>query len=69
MATQDSMEKAENQKPSSSEDQSGQERVAVNLESLARQACLELGADLGSPIHQALLKLARRVWEFAQGAM
>jgi hypothetical protein len=52
-----------------SPEQSAEERVAVNLESLARQATLELGAALNSPIHEAMLKLARRVWEFAQGAM
>jgi hypothetical protein len=49
--------------------QSGQsqgEVVDALLDSLARQATLELGASPNSPVHKAMLSLTRKVWELKE---
>ena len=43
-----------------------EEVVRAILHSEARKATLELGAALNSPIHKAMNKLAKTVWEMAE---
>ena len=45
---------------------SDEQWIEATLDGIVRDAYLEIGAAPNSPIHKAMLKLSRQVWNYAE---